>query len=94
MVQQSFLHYRVFSHAKSLPWTLCQGDIAAHLEALALEPECPQEEVSAKVYKLLKLNYNFHLVVDAVSLLRQVHWATTHVEQGHGSMASISKYHP
>ena len=47
-VQASYMKMRVFNHARSLPWSLCHGNMGENLEALSQSPEAPVEELAAK----------------------------------------------
>ena len=94
LVTQSYIDFRVFSHARSLPWSLCRGDIAANLQSLQHSPTEPEDHLCQKLKELLQLGYSPKLLEDAVGLLQEVHWSTIQVEQAHGSVSSVHRLHP
>ena len=55
------------------------------------EPPC--DEICQKLHALMRIGYNRQVLIESVLLLREIHWATTAAEQGHGSIAVIHKYH-
>ena len=52
------------------------------------------DSVTAKIKTCLQVGYNTDMLADAVKLLGQVPWSTTGVEQGHGSLAVMHRFHP
>ena len=52
-----FMHDRVFSVVGRLPWTMSRGDLDEGL-AMRREGLCPSEEISAKVWGLLRSGFN------------------------------------
>ena len=49
----AFLAHRVFSTARSLPWSLCEGDIDANVKALADSGDHQDDPVAIKIIRLL-----------------------------------------
>ena len=87
----AFIERRVFSAAKQLPWSLASGDIRANLAALKAKE--PQDIVSKKIKQLIAIGFNEGKLVDGISLLQEVRWSTTPVEQSHGSSAALRRFH-
>ena len=81
---------RVLKPAKQLPWSLVQGDIMANLATL-VEMEEPDEPVSRKIWKLLRMGFNREEIHQGLSLLAGCPWSSTGVEQQHGSASTIMK---
>ena len=61
---------------------------------LASEAVRPDEELTGKVWDLLRLGYNRQMIIDALTLMKESHWSTVLAEQMHGSLATMLKYHP
>ena len=78
---------------RSLPWTLCRGDVEGNVEALRSGPR-PSEETSGKIWDLLAMEYPIADIAAGVRLMAECSWTTTAVEQGHSSASSIIRAHP
>jgi hypothetical protein len=89
----AFARYRIFAPAKALPWSLCRGNIAENLDRLGAGPR-PDEDIAAKIWDLLDLGINRHLLHRMVLLLADCPWSTAVAEQLHASVALISRHHP
>eukprot|EP00971_Amphidinium_carterae_P333569 6468364-Amphidinium_carterae.1 len=86
--------HRTFSSVKSLPWSLCCGDIRANLRALAAGTE-PTEPTSLKIYRLARESLvSERELVKGLELLATCPWTARVVEQLHGSVAALHKYRP
>lgn len=91
----AFLHYRIFSHAKSLPWSLCIGDILSNVRRLVSLPTKPSEQISGKIWEVLRRGIaTMDEVVGAIQLLAQLPWATKMAEEQHSSTSVMSRLHP
>ena len=88
-----FFWRRVLEPAGQLPWTLVRGDVAENLEKLAREP-APEEPVSRQIWQLMRQGFNRSQLVAAVKLMSGINWSTMAVEQQHGTMALLRRYHP
>ena len=88
-----YMHAELFHLASQLPWSLCQGDVEANLAGLKEAPAAT-EACSWKVQKLLAIEFNMTQLTEAVKLLAHCPWATTAVEQQHGSIAVMKRWHP
>ena len=85
---------RFLRRADELSFSLCQGDIDAHLDRLC-ENEEPEEPVSAKIRRLLVVyKYNAAINNNALLLLQQSPWHTGAAEQQHASAALVGNFHP
>lgn len=69
--------------ARRPPWDLAKGDVDENLTTLDKLRDEPAEEVTCKVWKLLKLGWSRDELKQGLTLLRQVHWSSTPVEQAH-----------
>ena len=87
----------VFTRARSYPWKLARGDIAANLVTLGALAEPPADMdagLGTKVYTLIRQGFPLAQLVLALTLLLAIVWGTRAGEQGHGSCAVVHKYHP
>ena len=50
--------------------------------------------MGSSIFPLAPPGYNRGLLRDAVALIAEAPWSTTGVEQGHGSMAVLHRFHP
>ena len=89
----AFMDFRAFSEVERLPWTLCRGDISENLETLR-DGERPEEEVSGKVWDLMRVGYNKNQLTRMIQLLGDVPFSTAVTEQLHASAALVSRHHP
>ena len=79
---------------QSFPWKLCVGNIADNLEQLASQIQCPSADATTQqIHHLLRIGYSRRALVEGILLLRDVHFATNNIEQGHGSAATIIRAH-
>ena len=96
--QAAWITHKVFSKARSLPWSLCSGGaffIRKKLQHLAESP-MPFEPVAWKIWKLMQppLCYPLEMLVLAIKLLGDCPWSTAFIEQLHASAATIHRLHP
>jgi hypothetical protein len=89
----AFFHWRVVRPATQLPWTLVRGDIVQNLKDLAAG-QCPNEPISAKAWKLMQLGESIVLLARMLTMLADTPWTSMVVEQLHGTMAALSRFHP
>ena len=75
---------------RELPWSLALGSIEDNLAGLEEEDEALADMTAFKVRELCKLRSQ---LVDALGLLREVHWSSISVEQAHGSSAVMHRRH-
>ena len=92
LIQAGYAESRLRA-VRSLPWTLCRGDVEGNLEALRSGPR-PSEETSGKIWDLLAMEYPIADIAAGVRLMAECSWTTTAVEQGHSSASSIIRAHP
>ena len=92
----AFLHFRCLNELDKLPWRLCNGSISDNLVIFGDLDGCPPDacDTTTKIFKLLQAGYSREELCEAVSLLRQIPWSTTGIEQAHASAALVSKQHP
>ena len=92
MVACAYIHRHIFHELLQLPWTLCSGDIDQNLKDLRDGPE-PVHPVARSLRELMLMRYSIKALHDVVVLLSLVRWSTLAVEQMHGSLAVVHKYH-
>lgn len=90
---KAFIHRRLFATAEDYPWRLAQGDILANLQELCATDYSGTDSATRQIKALLAAGFDRHRLADALGLLRDVPWTTVTVEQAHGSMAVLHKYH-
>ena len=84
---------RVLLPAGRLPWRLARGDLERNLEELA-EGDEPSEPVSSQMWRLLKSGFPKAQLVATLDLMADISWSTAVVEQQHGMMAVVHRFHP
>eukprot|EP00974_Lingulodinium_polyedra_P118940 11169264-Lingulodinium_polyedra.AAC.1 len=89
----AFVHDRFFGLAQELPWSLAVGNVVENLRELGELDAPPEETTSAKIWSLLKVNFNISQLVAGVELFKLAPWSSTCVEQQHGSCARLHQYH-
>ena len=90
-VQIGYMQRRL-REARKPPWTMCGGSPLEKLQALESGPR-PNEEVTQKMYDLLRMGYPKEALVSAVELLGQCPWTTTNAEQAHSAASAVMKSH-
>ena len=89
----ALLEHRVWSVARSPPWSLAQGDIGRNLHDLKSVVEPPSEPSSKKIWELLHMGFSASQLEEGVRLLSGISWSSTSVEQQHGSASVLAKAH-
>jgi len=93
LISKGYMVHKFLDPADKEPWTLARGDVADNIRRLAEGPR-PEHPVSIAIWELWYLGYNRVLLRKAVEKLAAINWSTAAVEQGHGSLATIHKFHP
>lgn len=94
LTSMSFITFRIFSAAESLPFSLLRGDLNENLDSL-VSGEAPEEPVAAKVRMLLLRDPLAKVrISNAVLLLQEISWTTSVVEQQHASASMVARYSP
>jgi len=70
-----------------------RGNVSENIRRFAEGPR-PDHPVCVVIWELWRLGYNRELTRKAVLKLTAINWSTAVLEQGHGSMAVLHKYHP
>ena len=89
----AFMWYRIFSQVRSLPFSLCVGDIAENLDRL-MDGDEPSESVAGKIWSLLRSGFTKQRIIAALELMRELRWDTGVAEQQHASATMVAKFHP
>lgn len=90
----AYLCHRCLHTALGYPWRLCRGDIRANLQALGqMYLGDDTDETTKLVQGLVRAGSSELELVDAISLLGECGWSTKGVEEQHGSIATVHKYH-
>jgi hypothetical protein len=94
LISAGFVARRAIAVVRSYPWRLCEGDVEGNLRQLQREDSSPSEDqTTTKIHRLLQLGFPIHMLAEGIDLLSHVHWTTTSIEQGHGSMALVHRLH-
>ena len=93
-IAASYINRKVFDVICEFPWKLAVGDVRRNLEQLEASDEVISDTFAAQVRALLRIGFNRDKLVDAVVLLKEVPWSTVPVEQAHGSIAVLHRFHP
>lgn len=88
-----YISRRSFSVLQTLPFRLATGSIPDNLRDLAALPDPPAEDMSYKLWHLMKLKYNEEVLIQTVAKLTDISWTTTGAEQSHGSVAIVHRFH-
>ena len=93
-ISAAYFTRRCLQVVQSFPWKLCVNNIADNLEQLASQRQCPSADATTqKIHHLLRVGYPRRALVEGILLLRDVHFTTNNIEQGHGSAATIIRAH-
>jgi len=93
LVQVAYVDRAVFVELRQPPWSLCDGDAEAKL--VALGEAGPQTHPAArKLQRLVRDKWPMPELKQVVGLLELVKWSTLQVEQMHGSLSVMHRYHP
>jgi hypothetical protein len=94
-VAGAYIDRRLFSPLKRYPWCLAVGgNVEANIYDLWDLAEPPEDDTAARIWRLGQLGVNLQMLVRAVVLMRQCRFSTITVEQLHGTMSAIHRYHP
>ena len=91
-VQVAFITHKTLAPAKSLPWSLCGGDVASKLEALKAGPE-PEQATAKKIYMLEEMGYPREKLIEGVACLGDCPWTILSTEEQHASVKLIGRNH-
>ena len=94
LVALAYVNCSVFSVLEGYPWRLADGDIDANLDALAADPGVGLDPTTNKIKHSVQTGMNRERLKAGVSLLQEIPWSTTPVEQAHASAACLQRYHP
>lgn len=75
------------------PFDLLQGDRLHNLRVLKEQEDAPGNDVSRKIWRLLRLGYSEEMILQGLELLGRASWTTTLVEQGHSAGSCLMKTH-
>jgi hypothetical protein len=94
-----YTEQKLFREAEAYPWRLAAAAseevVRANLEALAALHEAPSTDpFTAPLWRLLRAGASRGPLTQAVLLLRHVRWSTLGVEQMHGSLSTVHRFHP
>ena len=94
-VCSAWFDQQVLSVARRRPWAWCRGDLLANAKQIARLPAEGLDEVTHKLRMCLRLGLStISEVATSLHLLGQVPWTTLAVEQAHGSIACMHRFHP
>lgn len=91
-IAAGYIDHKLLRVARAWPWRIADGDIDANLTELSNQGEV-MEPTTVKIQQLVGMGFNRAALTSAIELMRQVHWTTTGVEQGHGSAAVLHRQH-
>eukprot|EP00971_Amphidinium_carterae_P329440 6461886-Amphidinium_carterae.4 len=94
LVSMSYIHHTTLVLAGLYPWALCEGDIEENMRALEGLDAPPPENVTARIYVLLRNGFPRHQIKDAIKLLGEIVWSTALTEKQHSGVSVIRRYHP
>ena len=89
-----FLQKRIFDEVRRYPFSLAIGDIDGNLDRLLASTDEADSGCTEKVRSLLRCGYNRQALIRGIQMLRYVEFSTRAVEQGHGTTATLHRYHP
>lgn len=93
-VSAAYIKNKVFTVARSLPFSLALGDVKDNLAKLKASDEPIRDSCAHKIRELLRVGFDSQAIEDGVMLLREINWTTVPVEQAHGSCAVLHRMHP
>ena len=92
-IAAAYIRRKVFDEIKQYPWRLALGDVEANLRELDASQDDISDTFAASVRALLRVGYDPAKVKQAILLLRECPFSTVHVEQSHGSLAVLHRFH-
>eukprot|EP00971_Amphidinium_carterae_P074717 1476712-Amphidinium_carterae.1 len=78
---------------EALPWSLCEGDVLANMEALVASETCPSEHASRHLWQLGKAGLTTAALVRVVHMLATCSFTTKTTEKLHASAATVGRFH-
>ena len=82
-----------FEYVEHPPFSLCTGNIDAKLLAFSRQEQEPSEEISRKIWLLLKMGFNPNLLKAGIDRLRDMKHSAMTTEQAHAAGAVYLKLH-
>ena len=95
-VQAAFMRRRFLLPAAERPWSLARGNIQENFDRLLAMQDDDFERmdlVTKRLVLLLRLGYDRSTLEQGCRLLGECSWFTIAVEQGHGSCATVRRFH-
>lgn len=92
-VSASYIQRKTLSAVESYPWKLGIGNISSNLPSLEASAETIPDTFASSVRVLLRSGFNRKQIQDVIELKAEAPWSTTAVEQAHGSLAVVHKFH-
>lgn len=93
-VAAAYTSRKLWRVVDGLLWSLAQGDIKANLMQLKSNGYSGTEPFTLQLHRLLLGGFSCDRLTEAVEFLRSCPWSTVTVEQAHGSMAVLHRFHP
>ena len=93
-IARGYLELKLFSTMSDLPWCLCRGDKEQNLRELMTLDQPPLEDISAKIWALLKVGKDVQELIDALCLFETASWTSYFTEKHHASTATVHRYNP
>ena len=78
--------------ARSLPWSCLTGSASESLDLFAALPP-PEEELSLKIWTLIRLGMDRTTLEEGISLVQRLSWSTNTTEQGHSAASRVLRHH-
>ena len=88
----AYIDRNTFSECRQLPWSLCRGDPNKNLDDLVAGPE-PEHPAAQRIRRLAQRGHDRKELLQLIALLTLIRWSTLLVEQAHGSVAVMHRFH-
>eukprot|EP00959_Pyramimonas_sp_CCMP1952_P144159 3017979-Pyramimonas_sp.AAC.1 len=75
-----------------MPWSALSRPLEEAYEEFAHVPR-PDDEVSLKIWSLIRVGADRQTVLEGISLLERLSWSTNPTEQGRSHAARIFRHH-
>ena len=92
-VQAAYQHHKFLEPAEQYPWKLFRGNLNQNLDTLSGITTKLQDTTTEKIFQMLKLGVSRAALVSGIELLGEVSWSSVAAEQGHGSCATVRRFH-
>ena len=92
-VQAAYQHHKCLEPAEQYRWKLCRGNINQNLDTLSGTTTKLQDTTTEKIFQMSKLGVSRATLVSGIELLKEVSWTSLAAEQGHGSCATVRRFH-